>query len=207
MAARILPSPDPSGGNRSTKASNKLPGLTSEAMAADLKALRQQVEAVEKSRMDWRLADAMSQNMTLAMKKLKLELHGTVQATLQERNEQIAKLSDELSHAQEEILRLRTECDAKHATAHSDRDAAAARAAAEEEEARRHKAEVEAIKAAADEAAIAAAAAAGILREVEKAERAERRGVCCLERRKRRPYRCSSAYWRPRSAPTLQWRG
>ena len=72
MAARILPSPDPSGGNRSTKASNKLPGLTSEAMAADLKALRQQVEAVEKSRMDWRLADAMSQNMTLAMKKLKL---------------------------------------------------------------------------------------------------------------------------------------
>ena len=39
MAARILPSPDPSGGNWSTKASNKLPGLTSEAMAADLKAL------------------------------------------------------------------------------------------------------------------------------------------------------------------------
>ena len=206
MAARILPSPDPSGGNRSTKASNKLPGLTSEAMAADLKALRQQVEAVEKSRMDWRLADAMSQNMTLAMKKLKLELHGTVQATLQER---LSRPSFATSSATHKGSPPGTECDAKHATAHSDRDAAAARAAAEEEEARRHKAEVEAIKAAADEAAIAAAAAAGATAaKMEKANvRRRRRGVCCLERRKRTPYRCSSAYWRPRSAPTLQWRG
>ena len=152
--------------------------------------------------------DAMSQNMTLAMKKLKLELHGTVQATLQERNEQIAKLSDELSHAQEEILRLRTECDAKHATAHSDRDAAAARAAAEEEEARRHKAEVEAIKAAADEAAIAAAAAAGATAaKMEKANaQAEEERRLLLGKAQAEALSMQQRVLAAR-APTLQWRG